>query len=104
MGLSSYTKGKKLGAGSFGTVYAATHNATRDAVVLKEVNLRGCPHDEQQNALKEAPPARRHPTLDGAVPSQRGGAAEARWGSAAMRWGRGRVLTPLRETLSEHDR
>jgi NIMA (never in mitosis gene a)-related kinase len=41
VGRDAYEKGKKIGKGSFGTVFLGTHKATGERIVLKEVELRG---------------------------------------------------------------
>ena len=52
-GPSSYTKGKKIGSGSFGTVYLGTHKPTNELVVLKEIELRGLSGKDLKMSMAE---------------------------------------------------
>ena len=55
----------QVGKGGYGCVYLVQNNESKKYYVLKEVNIRGIPHEEQQNALKEVAILRklRHPNI-----------------------------------------
>ena len=52
VGAAKYRKLKKLGSGSFGTVFLV-EDASRARFVLKEVDLRGLPLKEQRATMNE---------------------------------------------------
>jgi len=53
MGKGDYVKGKKIGTGSFGTVFLATHKATGETCVLKEIALRGLSEKDLKMSMAE---------------------------------------------------
>lgn len=53
MAARKYTKGKPLGQGSFGCVFLGTESASRETVVLKQVDLTGLKGKDLKMALAE---------------------------------------------------
>ena len=50
---ASYNKGKKIGSGSFGTVFLGTDKSSGETVVLKEIALRGLSAKDVKASLAE---------------------------------------------------
>ena len=61
----TYAKTKRLGSGTFGTVYLATNEQTGEACVLKEIKLKGLDSKELAASLAETDVLRglRHPNI-----------------------------------------
>jgi serine/threonine protein kinase len=52
-GTGRFKKGRKIGAGGFGSVYLCTSTESGNQYVLKEVSLRGLSASDQTAAVRE---------------------------------------------------